>query len=124
MPTMFDDVSPTRPGPADRGRRKPRPRRDLAKAFHETAAVARTVLATTVNVAEPTGPQAVHLLGWILGAVEGNPEGPEGTSPPTWVKDPGIWVKAKTAARQGGYTGDTFWAVVAHIYEQMGGRVS
>lgn len=49
----------------------------------------------------------------------------KGHNPVSWVADEGIWDKAKKAARESGkYTegSDQFWAVVAHIYKQMGGK--
>lgn len=48
-----------------------------------------------------------------------------GHNPPSWAVDEGTWDKAKAAAEKSGYSeGDgTYWAVVAHIYQQMGGDV-
>lgn len=49
----------------------------------------------------------------------------QGHNPVSWVMDEGIWEKAKKAAREGGKYAegtDQFWAVVAHIYKNMGGR--
>lgn len=37
------------------------------------------------------------------------------------MTDEAAWDRAKTAADKGGYDEDTYWAVVAHIYERMGG---
>lgn len=45
-----------------------------------------------------------------------------GENPASWVADEGKWDKAKTAAKEGGYAGDSYWAVVAHIYKNMGGK--
>lgn len=47
----------------------------------------------------------------------------EGHNPASWVEDEGKWEKAKAAADKGNYDGDTYWAVVSHIYQQMGGAV-
>lgn len=47
----------------------------------------------------------------------------QGHNPPSWVKDEARWEKAKEVARKGGYAGDTFWAVVAHVYRNMGGAM-
>lgn len=46
-------------------------------------------------------------------------------APASWVQDEDIWDKAKDAAGSEGdnYSGDSYWAVVTHIYENMGGRV-
>jgi hypothetical protein len=46
-----------------------------------------------------------------------------GNNPASWVADEDIWEKAKAAADKGDYEkdSDTYWAVVAHIYQQMGG---
>lgn len=46
-----------------------------------------------------------------------------GHNPASWVADEGKWEKAKAAADKGGYEDDAYWAVVAHIYQQMGGEV-
>jgi hypothetical protein len=46
-----------------------------------------------------------------------------GHNPASWVTDEGKWEKAKKQADKGGYSGDTYWAVVAHIYKKMGGGV-
>jgi len=49
-----------------------------------------------------------------------------GYNPPGWVddEDEPIWELAKAAADKGGYSGDTYWAVVSHIFRNMGGQVS
>lgn len=46
-----------------------------------------------------------------------------GYNPPSWVEDDVKWIKATTAANKGEYDADTLWAVVTHIYKQMGGSV-
>lgn len=50
--------------------------------------------------------------------------GEKGHNPISWVADEKTWEKAKSAAREGGYQegSDQYWAVVAHIYKQMGGK--
>jgi hypothetical protein len=47
-----------------------------------------------------------------------------GHNPPNWAVDEALWEKAKAAADKGNYDDDTYWAVVAHIYQQMGGKIS
>jgi hypothetical protein len=46
-----------------------------------------------------------------------------GNNPASWAVDEDTWDKAKAAADKGDYSGDTYWAVVAHIYENMGGEI-
>jgi hypothetical protein len=46
-----------------------------------------------------------------------------GQNPASWVEDEATWDRAKAAADRGTYEGDAYWAVVAHIYERMGGLV-
>jgi len=46
-----------------------------------------------------------------------------GANPASWVADEATWERAKAAADKGGYDGETYWAVVAHIYKNMGGEV-
>lgn len=46
-----------------------------------------------------------------------------GANPASWVTDEDIWNRAKAAADKGDYDDDTYWAVVAHIYERMGGGI-
>lgn len=48
-----------------------------------------------------------------------------GHNPPNWVEDEATWEKAKAAADKGDYDhgSEQYWAVVTHIYEQMGGTV-
>ena len=49
----------------------------------------------------------------------------KGHNPVSWVADEGKWEKAKKAAHDSGHTeseGDKYWAVVSHIYKQMGGK--
>lgn len=46
-----------------------------------------------------------------------------GHNPPGWAVDEAIWEKAKEAADKGEYDEDTYWAVVAHIYQRMGGTI-
>jgi len=44
-------------------------------------------------------------------------------NPPSWVEDEDIWQRAKDAAAKNYEVGtDTYWAVVATIYEKMGGK--
>ena len=49
-------------------------------------------------------------------------------APSSWVEDEDIWNRAKDAAGAEGenYSGDSYWAVVADIYKNMGevGRAS
>ena len=76
------------------------------------------------DVREPNGDEAKELLGWLVGSIEGNRQGPEGTSPPSWVADESKWARAKEAASKGGrYSGSTFWAVVVKIYKNMNGTI-
>lgn len=46
---------------------------------------------------------------------------PRPDNPPSWVHDEGTWEKAKAAVQKywGNYSEP--WAVVTHVYEQMGG---
>lgn len=48
-----------------------------------------------------------------------------GDNPASWVEDEGTWEKAKAAADKGNYDKDSdqYWAVVSHIYQQMGGKI-
>lgn len=46
-----------------------------------------------------------------------------GRNPPDWAVDEDVWEKAKAAADKGDYEGDTYYAVVAHVYQRMGGTV-
>ena len=46
-----------------------------------------------------------------------------GHNPASWVADEGKWQKAKTAASKGKYSGSSYYAVVTHIYKNMGGTV-
>lgn len=48
----------------------------------------------------------------------------QGKNPPSWVMDKSTWERAKEAADKGGYESDSYWAVVAHIYQRMGGGVA
>ena len=56
-----------------------------------------------------------------LGAVAAEELAETGRNPASWVKDEAKWERAKEAARKGGKK--TNWAVVTHIYKQMGGTV-
>ena len=44
-----------------------------------------------------------------------------GMNPPNWAVNEELWEKAKKAAK--GSPAKDKWAVVTHIYKQMGGRV-
>ena len=44
-------------------------------------------------------------------------------NPPEWVEDEDIWEKAKKAVEPHEDQYDNKWAVVAHVYEAMGGSV-
>ncbi len=44
-----------------------------------------------------------------------------GSNPPNWAVDEEKWDRAKAAADKGEYEGDSYWAVVTHIYKNMGG---
>lgn len=46
-----------------------------------------------------------------------------GDNPASWVMDEAKWKRAKEIATEGGYTGNVYWAVVAHIYQGMKGKV-
>lgn len=48
-----------------------------------------------------------------------------GHNPPNWAVDEAKWERAKAAADKGDYDKDSgqYWAVVAHIYDQMGGTI-
>ena len=46
-----------------------------------------------------------------------------GHNPPGWAVDEELWERAKAAADEGDYEGDEYWAVVAHIYQKMGGTI-
>lgn len=46
-----------------------------------------------------------------------------GLNPPNWAMDEAKWEKAKMAAEGGNYDDDTYWAVVSHIYQKMGGTI-
>ncbi len=45
-------------------------------------------------------------------------------NPPNWAVDETKWERAKAAADKGKYTGDMYWAVVARIYQNMGGIIA
>ncbi len=42
-------------------------------------------------------------------------------NPPAWVKDEGTWEKAKAAVQKYWDNYDEPWAVVSHVFQQMGG---
>lgn len=42
-------------------------------------------------------------------------------NPPAWVKSEAIWDRAKAAVEPNWASYSEPWAVVAHVYEQMGG---
>ena len=44
-----------------------------------------------------------------------------GANPPSWAVDEDTWERAKEAADQG--SPDDYYALVTHIYRQMGGTV-
>jgi hypothetical protein len=45
-------------------------------------------------------------------------------NPPRWVLDPHVWERAKSAVRPRWYEYPRPWAVVAHVYHAMGGRMA
>lgn len=47
----------------------------------------------------------------------------DGYNPPGWAVDEDKWERAKGAADKGDYGEDIYWAVVAHIYQNMGGTI-
>jgi hypothetical protein len=47
---------------------------------------------------------------------------PHPENPPAWVRDENIWERAKDRVRPNWHEYRAPWAVVAHVYEQMGGR--
>ena len=46
-----------------------------------------------------------------------------GQNPPSWAVDEATWERAKAAADKGEYEGDSYYAVVAHIYQNMDGTI-
>ena len=46
-----------------------------------------------------------------------------GSNPASWVEDEDVWERAKAAADKGGYGEDSYYAVVTHIYKNMGGGI-
>jgi len=58
-----------------------------------------------------------------LGRMAGQEKALLGNNPPSWAVDEDKWEKAKEAADKGGYAGDAYWAVVSHIYQNMGGEI-
>lgn len=42
-------------------------------------------------------------------------------NPPAWAQDVGTWERAKEAVEGGNY--DDFYAVVTHVYKNMGGTI-
>lgn len=46
-----------------------------------------------------------------------------GTNPASWVADEDKWERAKAAADKGGYGEDSYYAIVTHIYKNMGGSI-
>ncbi|HVW28893.1 MAG TPA: hypothetical protein VG963_04015 [Polyangiaceae bacterium] len=47
---------------------------------------------------------------------------PHPDNPPAWVRDEDVWEHAKERVRPHWHEYREPWAVVAHVYEQMGGR--
>src|SRR5260221_10462284 len=47
---------------------------------------------------------------------------PHPENPPAWVRDEQVWERAKDRVRLHWHEYRAPWAVVAHVYEQMGGR--
>lgn len=47
----------------------------------------------------------------------------KGDNPPNWAVDEDLWAKAKAAADKGDYDEETYWPVVVHIYQNMGGTI-
>lgn len=45
-------------------------------------------------------------------------------NPPAWVEDEDIWEKAKKAVEPNEDSYDNKWAVIAHVYKEMGGEVN
>jgi hypothetical protein len=56
----------------------------------------------------------------LMDAVDGYDPG-EGGGPPSWVADQGRWGQALAAARDCWADLDHPWAVVAHVYRELGG---
>ena len=48
---------------------------------------------------------------------------PHPDNPPTWVRDEDVWERAKERVHPHWHEYRQPWAVVAHVYEQMGGRL-
>ena len=57
-----------------------------------------------------------------LGA-EAKTQADAGQNPPSWAVDEPTWERAKAAADKGEYGEDSYYAVVTHIYEKMGGTI-
>jgi hypothetical protein len=49
---------------------------------------------------------------------------PHSKNPPEWVTNGEIWERAKQRVRPYWHEYHEPWAVVAHVYEQMGGRAA
>ena len=69
------------------------------------------------RAAHPDSNHAPDLAGW--GHTFPHPE-----NPPTWVADEPVWERAKQRVRAHWHEYREPWAVVAHVYEQMGGRTA
>lgn len=60
----------------------------------------------------------------VMDRVDGYSADVEDDDPPEWVKDEGKWNKAKEAVKKSGWEDhDEPWAVVAHVYKAMGGKL-
>ena len=63
----------------------------------------------------PPAPRGFDLSAW--GHTYPHPD-----NPPAWVRDENVWERAKERVRPHWHEYREPWAVVAHVYEQMGGR--
>jgi len=55
---------------------------------------------------------------WVMKDPKGYPRD---DNPPSWVKDESTWERAKAEVRKQWSNYSEPWAVVVHVYEQMGG---
>lgn len=73
------------------------------------------------DVPEPPGPSSDALYGERSSWMKQSRELERPDNPASWVGDEGTWEKAKAAVKPRWDEYDEPYAVVAHVYEKMGG---